>query len=164
MKFMVGIDMPTPYSVPPQRLINEVAKYLKEHYPQIKPPPWAFFVKTGPHKERPPQDPDWWYIRCASLLRKLYIYGPVGLSRLRTAYGGRERRGVVREHFRKSGGSIIRKALQQLEIAGLVTRVEGKGRILTSEGRALLDRISFRIFRELQKSRPELRKYLVLAR
>ncbi len=154
--------MATPYTVPPQLLINALAKYLKENYPQIKPPAWALFVKTGVHKERPPEDPDWWYIRCASLLRKLYIYGPVGISRLRTAYGGRKRRGTRKEHFRRGSGSVIRKALQQLEEAGLVTKVEGKGRILTPEGYSLLDRISTRVFRELQRRMPELKKYVAV--
>ncbi len=152
--------MATPYSVPPQLLINVLAKYLKENYPQIKPPPWATFVKTGVHKERPPQNPDWWYIRCASILRKLYIYGPVGVSRLRTAYGGRKRRGTRKEHFRKGSGAVVRKALQQLEAAGLVIKIEGKGRVLTPEGKSLLDRLSHRVFRELQKKMPELKKYV----
>jgi len=154
--------MATPYTVPPQLLINALAKYLKENYPQIKPPAWALFVKTGVHKERPPEDPDWWYIRCASLLRKLYIYGPVGISRLRTAYGGRKRRGTRKEHFRRGSGSVIRKALQQLEEAGLVTKVEGRGRVLTPEGYSLLDRISTRVFRELQRRMPELKKYVAV--
>jgi len=153
-------NMVTPYSVPPQLLINQLAKYLKENYPQIRPPAWAPFVKTGVHKERPPQNPDWWYVRCASILRKLYIHGPVGVSRLRTAYGGRKRRGTRKEHFRKGSGAIIRKALQQLEAAGLVAKIEGEGRGLTPEGRSLLDRLSNRIFRDLQKKMPELKKYV----
>ncbi len=146
--------------VPPQALIEEVAKYLKENVEEVKPPEWAMYVKTGCHKERVPEDPDWWYKRCASLLRKLYLHGPVGVERLRTAYGGRKDLGHRREHFRKAGGAIIRKALQQLEAAGLVTKVEGKGRVLTPEGRSLLDRIAAKIFRTMVKENPELRKYI----
>ncbi len=153
--------MVTVYDVPPDKLISALAEYLKKNVPEVKPPPWALFVKTaGPARERPPEDPDWWYVRCASLLRKLYIHGPVGVERLRTAYGGRTKSRVKPEVFKKGGGSIIRKALQQLEKAGLVMKVEGKGRMLTPEGRSLLDRIATKVFRELQKSIPELKKYL----
>ncbi|MCD6154538.1 MAG: 30S ribosomal protein S19e [Candidatus Verstraetearchaeota archaeon] len=156
--------MVSPRNIPADRLIRELASYLKENYPQIKPPVWALFVKTGVHKERPPQNPDWWYIRCASLLRKIFLHGPVGISRLRTAYGGRKRRGVKKEHFRKGSGAIIRKILQQLEQAGLVTKTEKDGRILTGDGLSLIYRLSNRIFRDLTRNMPELKKYVTVAK
>src|SRR2546428_1086415 len=80
--------MPTAFEVPANELINRLAKHLKENVSEISPPSWSEYAKTGAHKERPPQDPDWWYARCASLLRKLYVHGPVGVSRLRVQYGG----------------------------------------------------------------------------
>ncbi|MCD6535453.1 MAG: 30S ribosomal protein S19e [Thaumarchaeota archaeon] len=122
----------------PMKLIQKVAVYLKENK-VIEPPPWAPFVKTGVHKERPPQDPDWWYIRAAAIMRKLYIRGPIGVSRLRTLYGGRHRRGHRPPKFAKGSGAIIRKILQQLEGAGLVQKADKKGRILTPKGRELLE-------------------------
>ncbi len=146
--------------IPPQVFIEELARYLKENVKEVRPPEWANFVKTGSHKERVPDDPDWWYKRCASLLRKLYLHGPVGVERLRTAYGGRKDLGLKREHFRKAGGAIIRKGLQQLEAAGLVKKVDGKGRMLTPKGYSLLDSLAARIFRSMAKERPELRKYV----
>jgi small subunit ribosomal protein S19e len=152
--------MVTALEVPPDLLIRRVAEKLKQ-MPQIKPPVWAYYVKTGVHKERPPQDPDWWYYRAASILRKLYKRGtPVGVERLRTAYGGRMNRGVAPEHFAKGSGSIIRRILQQLERAGLVVRVRGKGRTLSPKGRSLLDNTAYEIMRELAEKNPELKKYL----
>ncbi len=147
--------------VPPRIFVEELARYLKENFGDVvKPPEWALYAKTGSHKERVPDDPDWWYKRCASLLRKLYIHGPVGVERLRTAYGGRKDLGHRREHFQKAGGSAIRKALRQLEAAGLVTRVEGRGRVLTPKGRSLLDKLATTIFKRMAAERPELAKYL----
>lgn len=145
--------------VPPQMLIDELAKYLKENVEEVKPPEWALYVKTGSHKERVPDDPDWWYKRCASLLRKIYLNGPVGIERLRTVYGGRKNMGTVREHFRKAGGAIIRNALQQLEKAGLVEKTP-RGRILTNKGRSLVDKIAAQIFKKLAEENPELKKYI----
>jgi small subunit ribosomal protein S19e len=28
-------------------------------------------------------NPDWWFVRAASMLRKLYLRGPIGVSRMR---------------------------------------------------------------------------------
>jgi len=151
--------MPTPYDVPASLLINRLARYLKNNVDPVRPPDWAPFVKTGVHKERPPENPDWWYVRCASLLRKIYIKGPIGIERLRSEYGGRKDRGVRPEHVEKGSGAIIRKALQQLEEANLVKTLEGRGRIITSEGRKLLDLLSTEIKRELEKEIPELKIY-----
>ncbi|MCD6513406.1 MAG: 30S ribosomal protein S19e [Candidatus Odinarchaeota archaeon] len=151
--------MPTVYDVPASKLIERVAEELKK-MPEIKPPEWAKFVKTGIHKERAPEQPDWWYIRCASILRKIYIHGPVGISRLRVAYGGRQKRGFAPEHFRRGSGSIIRKALQQLEKAGLIEKTNREGRIISRKGRSFLDRIAYDIFKGMAKERPELQKYL----
>ena len=153
--------MPTAFEVPADKLIEELAKYLKEKVPEVTPPAWSAFVKTGPHKERVPSDTDWWYYRAASILRKLYIRGePVGIESLRGAYGGRKNRGVAPEHYYKGSGSIVRKILQQLESAGLVVKVPRKGRTLTSKGRSLLDKTANKVFRELAKNKPELQKYL----
>jgi len=146
--------------IPPNIFIEELAKYLKENFEEIKPPEWAAYVKTGVSRERIPTDPEWWYKRCASLLRKLYIHGPTGIEKLRTAYGGRKDLGLKREHFRKAGGSIIRKALQQLENAGLVTKVRGEGRALTPQGISLLDSLAARIFRHMTRENPVLKKYV----
>ena len=151
--------MPTPYDVPPSLLIKRLSEYLKNYVDEIKPPSWAPFVKTGAHAERPPDNPDWWFIRCASLLRKVYVKGPIGIEHLRSEYGGRKDRGTVPEHARKAGGAIIRKALQQLEAAGLIKTLEGKGRIVTPKGRSLLDSLSTEIKRELERQIPELKRY-----
>ncbi len=157
--------MVTVKDVPADLLIRELAELLKT-MPQIKPPPWATFVKTGANKERPPMQSDWWYVRAASILRKIYLHGPVGVERLRTAYGYRAKIGseMRREHTRKAGGAIIRKILQQLEEAGLVMKVPKKGRALTPQGRSLLDKVAAKIAIELVKLRPELKKYIVPSR
>lgn len=135
--------MTTVYDVPPDKFIRTLAEELKKR-PEIKPPEWALFVKTGVHKENPPHDPDWWFVRTASLLRRVYIDGPIGVQRLRTIYGGKKDRGSRPKQFRKGSGSILRKALQQLETAGLVQR-EKTGRRLTPGGISYLDNLAERI-------------------
>lgn len=146
---------------PADLLIKRLAEYLKSEVPQVKPPPWASFAKTGTDREHPPLQDDWWYIRAASILRKLYVRGePVGIESLRVAYGGRKNYGSSPEHFVKGSGSVIRTILQQLEKAGLVEKVERKGRRLTPKGVSLLDKLALEILKELSKTNPELAKYV----
>lgn len=152
--------MITPYDVPSSKFIEKLAKHLKDNVDAVTPPPWASFVKTGSHVEKQPQDPDWWYIRCASLLRKVYVHGPIGLEKLRADYGGGKGFVVTPEHAFKSGGSIIRKALQQLEKAGFIETGRPKGRRVTPQGRKLLQDLAGELSKDLLKETPELEKYL----
>lgn len=136
------------YDVDAQELILKTAEELKK-IPEIKAPSWAAFVKTGMHKERPPVNNNWWYVRTASVLRIVYRLGPVGVSKLRTKYGGKKNRGHKKEHFYKGSGSILRKSLQQLEKAGFVKFAEKgvhKGRVITPKGKSFLDKIASQIY------------------
>lgn len=151
--------MTTAYDVPSDILIERLSFYMKETVREVFPPEWASYVKTGSHVERVPQNPDWWYIRSASLLRKLYMKGPIGVSRLRKEYGGRKRKGVAPSHFAKSGGNIIRSILQQLEQAGLAEMANNDGRKVSGKGRSLLDAMATQVKRDLDRERPELKKY-----
>jgi len=149
----------TPHDVPASKLVEKLANFLKENVDEINPPPWASIVKTGTHVQRLPQDPDWWYTRCASLLRKIYVHGPIGVERLRAEYGGRKDYGVRPEHAAKASGAIIRKALQQLEAAGLMGTSKIGGRRVTNKGRKLLEELAEELKEELVKEIPELEKY-----
>ncbi len=133
------------------KLIAAVKEELKK-IEVIKPTLWAKYAKSGSHRERPPAQPDFWYIRAASLLRRIYLDGPVGIERLRSFYGGRKRRRTKPARFRKASGSFIRKVLQQLEAAGFVKKSKnGTGREITSKGRKFLDNIAHRLYKEGSK-------------
>lgn len=137
----------TIYDVNATELIEELAKELQK-IETIKPPEWAIFVKTGAHKERPPVREDWWYVRAASVLRKVRLKGPIGVSKLRTLYGGKKNRGYKPERFKKGSGNIIRKILQQLEKAELIKKAKKevhKGRLITPKGIKLIDNVSNKI-------------------
>jgi len=139
--------MPKIYNCDPSELIEKSAEELKK-VEAIKAPSWALIVKTGVHKERPPVKNDWWYTRAASVLRKVYVLGPIGVSKLRVKYGGKKNRGYKPEHFFKGSGSIIRKILQQLEKAGFIKKEEKgahKGRVITAVGKKFLDNIASNI-------------------
>jgi len=123
------------------KLIERVSKEL-EKMEEMKPPEWARFAKTGVCKERSPTQKNWWYIRSASMLRKLSLGKPIGVSRAKKIYGSRKRRGHKPEHKYPASGSVARKIFQQLEKAELVKTEKGKGRRITSKGNAFLKKIA----------------------
>ena len=151
--------MTSPHDVPAQPFIEKLAKYLKENVDQVQPPAWAAVAKTGSHVEKQPQNPDWWYTRNASILRKIYAHEPIGIEKLRSDYGGRKGFTVKPNHASKSGGSNIRKSLQQLEAAELIQTVTPQGRKMTPKGRKLLQEVASDLHKELVKKAPELGKY-----
>lgn len=125
-----------------EQSIRKTAEALK---PLIKEPEWSKFVKTGAGKERPPVELDWWYMRAASILRAVYLKGPIGVSKLRLKYGNSKNRGHKPSEFYPAAGKIIRTILQQLEKADLIKyKKEGvhKGRIITAKGQSFLNKNS----------------------
>lgn len=126
------------FDVPAGELIEAVAADLKNN-PNFREPSWLLFVKSGKHRERAPQRKDWWHVRCASILYRVYKDGPVGTESLRTYYGGKRNRGVKPHHFSKASGKIIRLGLQQLEKDGLIKRAKPKGREIAPKGEKFLN-------------------------
>lgn len=150
--------MTTVYEVPPQPLIDLTASKLKE-YEQIVPPGWAADVKTGTHVETQPVQKEWWHVRTAAVLRKVYVNGPIGTERLAAEFGGSKDRRAKPNRAVKGSRSIVRKALQQLEAAGLVTADKNRGRVVTPKGQSLMDNTAREVMKELASKDPELSKY-----
>ncbi|CAI7767383.1 unnamed protein product [Closterium sp. NIES-53] len=111
---------------------------------RVEVPTWADIVKTGTYKELAPYDPDWYYIRAASMARKVYLKPGVGVGAFKKIYGGPKNNGSRPSHFCRSSGSIARHVLQQLESIGIVEQDANGGRRITSDGQRDLDRIAGR--------------------
>ena len=145
------------YDVPADILISKLAEVLKNE--DLQTPSWVPFVKTGSHADKPPQISEWWHIRCASILRKIYLNGPITINELRSKYGASKAVGYGRARHRYASGAIIRNAIHELEKLGYVEKVEKKGRVLTKQGMQKLDRLSTEILSELIAKEPGLKIY-----
>ena len=145
------------YDIPADMLIKKLTEILKSE--DINPPTWISFVKTGVHADKPPQKVDWWYTRCASILRKIYLNGPISIADMRSIYGGGKARGYGIASHRYAGGAIIRNVVHGLEKLGYVEKVERKGRIVTKQGMQKLDQLSTEILKELIQTSPKLKIY-----
>jgi small subunit ribosomal protein S19e len=136
------------FEINAQEYNKKLAEALKQ-IPEFKAPEWVEYVKSGPAKERPIEEEDFWYKRAASILRQIYKKGIVGVNRLRTKYGSKQNRGARPEQFKKASGKIIRTILQQSDAAGFteiakeIKGVKGKkpGRQLTPQGKKFLEEI-----------------------
>jgi small subunit ribosomal protein S19e len=140
------------YDVFPEELLAAVAEKLKnkQNFPGVEPPRDSIHWKTSSIREFPPVDCDnFWYIRAASIMRKLYR-GAIGINRLKKEYGGRSCNHVHLKHSTPGSGALIRRILQQLEKAKLVSTTEKNGRELTNSGKSLLDKSASEII--LKKS------------
>lgn len=141
--------MTTVYELDSQEYNLKLAEALKQ-LPEFEQPAWSKLVKSGPGKDRPIEDEDFWHKRAASVLRQIYKKKIVGVNRLRTKYGSKKNRGMKPERFRKASGKILRTILQQADKAGLteiakeIKGVRGKkpGRQLTQKGKEFLEAIN----------------------
>ncbi|CAL8089988.1 unnamed protein product [Calicophoron daubneyi] len=125
------------------KFVKALAQYLKQTG-KVKQPEFLDLVKLSAANELAPYDPDWFYVRCAAVLRHLYIR-PTGLLGLTRVFSRKKRNGSAPAHRALAHQSVIRKALQQMESLGLCQKLETGGRTLTSVGRRDLDRVAGQI-------------------
>lgn len=139
------------FDVPATRLIQEIALDLESKF-NVPKPAFIDFVKTGAQRERAPQQSNWYYVRMASILYRIFKEGPLGVGSLRTYYGGRKSRGVRPHRFRKASGKIIRFCLQELEKLGFIQKDKNKkGRIIAGRGHSYLVKKSVELGKKLKE-------------
>ena len=150
--------MTTVNDVPAEPLVLAAAAQLQS-VEGVSTPDWAQFARTGRHTERAPEQEGWWYIRCAAVLRKVYLNGPIGTERLSALFGGAKDRGSKPNRATKGSRKVIRVALQQLEAAGMVEAVDGGGRRVTAAGQKFLDNVAHEVRPTIEGRVAALSKY-----
>ena len=128
--------------IAPDAFITAYAEHLKNS-DKFELPNWADLVKTAVFKEMCPTGDDWYYIRAASIARKIYLRPGTGVGALQKWYGGSYRRGTRKSIYRKANSGVIRSVLKGLEAMKVIEESNsGKGRKMTRVGQQDLDRIS----------------------
>lgn len=156
--------MTTYHDVPADLLIGELSARLAE-MEAISPPEWSSIVKTGTHRERPPSQDNWWFIRSAAILRKVGKLGPIGANHMAQHFGGPKDRGVKPNRAVAGSRNISRTIMQQLFNAGLIEskmNVAGNvnhGKVLTPAGQSLLDSVAHEVRDQAVERHPGLSNY-----
>jgi small subunit ribosomal protein S19e len=132
--------------VPAAEFIEAFARHLKKGN-KIKMPEWVTYYKTACFKDLAPYDPDWLYIRAASIAYQLYMRRKVGVNTLRKHYSKKQRNGTCTEHSRLTAGKCIRYCLIELEHAQLA------GKMSFEDSRTRME-TSFRLVRLLPRRVP----------
>ena len=156
--------MTTYHDVPADLLIGELSARLSE-VDSINPPEWSKIVKTGTHRERPPAQDNWWYIRSAAVLRKVGKLGPIGANHMVQHFGGPKDRGVKPNRAVAGSRNISRTVMQQLTTAGLIqskmslSGTVNHGKVLTPAGQKMLDSVAHSVRDEAIERHPGLSNY-----
>jgi len=158
------VAMTTYHDVPADLLIGELSARLSE-VDSINPPEWSKIVKTGTHRERPPAQDNWWYIRSAAVLRKVGKLGPIGANHMAQHFGGPKDRGVKPNRAVAGSRNISRTVMQQLTTAGLIqskmslSGTVNHGKVLTPAGQKMLDSVAHAVRDEAIERHPGLSNY-----
>jgi len=147
IRFQMAAKGITVQDVPTAEFINAFAKHLKRSG-KIELPKWNDVVKTASFKELAPYDPDWYYVRAASIARKIYLKSGTGVGRFKKVYGGSKGNGTKPSHFGTSSGAIARHILKQLELIKIVEKDAKGGRKITTTGQRDLDRIAGQVVKK----------------
>ncbi|KAI0481251.1 40S ribosomal protein S19 [Xylariaceae sp. FL0804] len=124
------------------KFVNAYSDFLKRQG-KLPIPGWVDTVKTGPSRELPPQNIDWFYVRAAAVARHVYMRKTVGVGRLRKVHGNAKNRGTRPSKHVDASGGVDRKVMQALEKIGVLEQDEDKGgRRITQSGQRDLDRIA----------------------
>ena len=156
--------MTTYHDVPADLLIGELSARLSE-VDSINPPEWSKIVKTGTHRERPPAQDNWWFIRSAAVLRKVGKLGPIGANHMAQHFGGPKDRGVKPNRAVAGSRNISRTVMQQLTTAGLIqskmslSGTVNHGKVLTPAGQKMLDSVAHAARDEAIERHPGLSNY-----
>lgn len=144
--------------VPAELLLKNLAKRFQDDK-RVTIEEWMKFAKAGIHKEKAWEQEDWFYKRLASTLRRVYLLGPIGTSRLSEYYGGRVDRGAKRYHPARGSKSIVRHTLMTLEKLGYVKK-DKNGRSVSPQGQSILDQASKEVIKELVEKDKSLEKLM----
>ncbi len=130
-----------------EKFISAYAEVLKNNDKFIVPK-WVDTIKTGVHKELCPYDPDWYYVRAAAIVRKVYLRQGTGVGALKKRFGGAYRRGAAPERHQDGAGGLIRTILKNLDDINVTESCGKGGRKISRTGQQGLDLVAGQVQRE----------------
>ena len=126
------------------RWVRAMAAHFKQEG-KLFVPNCTELVKTSHGRERAPQNADWYYIRCASVLRSIYLRPGTGYGGLSKRYGIKKNRGSQPEITSRASRGLLHWCCKSLEGLKLIAKGKESGRVVTKDGRKKADTIAFNV-------------------
>ena len=126
------------------RWIKAAAKHFKSEG-KLFVPNCTELVKTSHGRDRAPQNVDWYYIRCAAVLRAIYLRPGQGTGGLSKRFGIKKNRGSRPEITTRASRGLLHWCCRSLEGLKLLAKGKESGRVVTKEGRKKVDTIAFNV-------------------
>lgn len=134
------------YRVKAAPLIEAIKETLKSKN-DIKLPENYDLIKTSHGKQYSPEDPNWFYVRMASIVRTVMCKGSVSLKTLARKHSCRKNGGVRPSRYAKASDFVNASAVEQLIKIGWFN-FQSKNDILTSNAKEVLGEIIEKINHE----------------
>ena len=127
-----------------QRWVKAMASHLKQEG-KLFVPRCSELIKTSHGRERAPQNPDWYYVRCAAVLRAIYLRPGTGYGGLSKRFSNKKNRGSQPEQYQKAARGPLHWCCRSLEGLKLIQKGKTSGRIITKDGRKKVDTVAFNV-------------------
>ena len=124
--------------------VRAMAGHLKQSG-KLFVPNCTELMKQCNANQRAPQNPDWYFYRCAAVLRRVYCRPGTGYGGMGKAFGMLKNNGSRPEKTVKALRGLLHWACRSLEGLKLIQKGKEQGRILTREGRRACDTIAFNV-------------------
>ncbi len=124
--------------------IRAMAQHLKQEG-KLFVPNCTEIVKQSHGNDRAPQNPDWFYYRCAAVLRRIYVRPGTGYGGLSKAFAIKKNNGSNREHTVRAARGMLHWACRSLEGLKLIAKGKSSGRVITKEGKKRADTVAFNV-------------------
>merc|ERR1712230_281911 len=99
--------------VPADKFITAYSDFLKRQG-RLPVPAWQDLVKTSHANELPPQNPDWWFVRCAAVARHATTSMPLAQSTARPCK--LSRRSVSLSRMRTREAAVLPRPVSEIWI------------------------------------------------
>ena len=124
--------------------VRAMALHLKQSG-KLFVPNCAELMKQSTGNERAPQNVDWYFFRCAAVLRRVYVRPGTGYGGLAKAFAILKNNGSRPEKTVKASRGLLHWACRSLEGLKLLGKGKESGRVLTREGKRKCDAIAFNV-------------------
>lgn len=124
------------------RWIKSAARHFKQEG-KLFVPNCTELVKSSHGRERAPQNQDWYYIRCAAILRALYLRPGEGYGGLSKRFASKKNNGSRPEHGVRACKGLLHWGCKSLTQLGLVEPGAESGQRLTKKGKKFVDGVAF---------------------